>query len=179
MTGWNNRRQVKNRKRDKEGSSMNALIVFDAQSWSAGQMALAIAGTLAKSAYVRAVDVADINGLDLQGVDILILGCATQRWKPTPAMQGFLNSIPEGSLDGISLAIFDTRFPVPRPVTGSAARAMASELRKRGGSVVVPPQSFHRLGKEASLKKGEVERAVRWARTVTKTHRAYRLFRLQ
>jgi len=158
---------------------MNALIVYDGGSWSAGQIALAVAGTLGKSAQVTAIDVTAMNGLELQGVDVLIVGCATQRRKPTPAMQAFVEGIPEGSLDGVSLAIFDTRFPIPRLVTGSAARRMANGMRKRGGSMLVPPQSFFSIGRATPVKKGEVERAVRWARVVTKTHRAHHLFRLQ
>jgi hypothetical protein len=78
-------------------------------------------------------------------------------------------------LRGLAGACFDTRFRLPRFMTGSAAKVMAEKLREKGVSLLAEPESFFVKGTEGPLRDGELERASTWARTLVKeveaTHR--------
>jgi flavodoxin len=155
---------------------MNTLVVFDSQCRNTGQIVQTIVGTLSKSGRARAIDVSQVGHLDLEGVDVLIVGCATRRGKPTLAIQAFLDNIPDDKLDGLSVAGFDTSFPLPRLLGGSGAHKMAQRLRRREQGTLVPPTNFFVAGRRHAVKNGKVARAERWAHTVRKMHRAQQLF---
>jgi len=72
----------------------------------------------------------------------------------------FLERLPE--VDGTAAACFDTRFDKSRILTGSAAKAMARRLGRRGYRIVAEPESFFVLDSEGPLKEGELDRARRW-----------------
>ena len=88
---------------------------------------------------------------------------------------------------GVNVAAFDTRIHMNPLLSGSAAGSLASSLRKCGGTLVVPPESFFVKSEEkgaegiqdgdrvtrdkpakrpAELEAGELERSVAWARTL-------------
>ncbi|MGB3904740.1 MAG: flavodoxin domain-containing protein, partial [Anaerolineae bacterium] len=108
---------------------MNALILYDSTFGNTESIARAIADALAERGTVRLMRVSKAQATDLEGTDLLLLGCPTQRRKPTPAIRAFLASIPRGILGGMRAAAFDTRYRKPRLLTGSAARAIAKRLR--------------------------------------------------
>jgi flavodoxin I len=143
---------------------MNALIVYDSQFGNTERVAQRIASTLSEFGQARAVRVGQVHSGELQGVDMLILGCPTQGMRQTPSMQAFLASIPRELLSGLSIACFDTRF---RGVLWkiSAAPGMAKQLRAMGAELLVPPESFFvkSMKKEGPLLAGELERAASWA----------------
>jgi hypothetical protein len=60
-------------------------------------------------------------------------------------------------------ATFDTKVRRPR-LPGSAARAAAKQLRRRGWSQVLPSATFYVSGTQGPLLPGEIERAERWGR---------------
>ncbi len=66
---------------------MHALVVYDSQFGNTERIAAAIADTLRTTGEVRLAHVEPAHPLDLEGVDLLILGCPTQGWAPTVAMQ--------------------------------------------------------------------------------------------
>ncbi len=143
---------------------MNALIVYDSQFGNTERIAQRITSTLSEFGQARAVRVGQVHSEELQGVNMLILGCPTQGMRQTPAMQSFLASIPREWLSGLSVACFDTRF------RGgfwkfSAAPGMAKQLRTMGVGLLVPPESFFvkSMKKEGPLLAGELERAASWA----------------
>ena len=116
---------------------MNALIVYDSQFGNTERIAQRITSTLSEFGQARAVRVGQVHTEELQGVDMLILGCPTQGMRQTPSMQSFLASIPRESLNSLSVACFDTRF------RGglwkfSAAPSMAKQLRTMGVELLVP-----------------------------------------
>jgi hypothetical protein len=47
---------------------------------------------------------------------------------------------------------------------GYAAKPIADRLRKKGGSLVAPPEGFYVAGTEGPLLEGELDRAAQWAR---------------
>jgi NAD(P)H-dependent FMN reductase len=99
----------------------------------------------------------------VQAVDLLILGCPTQKWGTSPAMSSLLEYIPVEALKRVAVACFDTRLDEPQWLTGSAAERMTRKLRKRGASHLLPPESFLVKGAHGPLEDGELERAANWA----------------
>src|SRR6266487_4478677 len=100
---------------------MNTVVVYDSQYGNTERIAQTIADTLHAFGQVQAVRVDPAHPVSFQGVDLLIMGCPTQGFRPTLAMQSFLGTVPFQSLRGLAVACFDTRIHGP---FGSAARGM-------------------------------------------------------
>ena len=145
---------------------MNALVLYDSQYGDTEHIAQAITDALGEFGEARADRLDPTQPLELQGVDVFIVGCPTQGWRPTPAIQSFLEEVSSEELRNLVGACFDTRFRLPRFMTGSAAKVMAGKLREKGVSVLVAPESFFVKGSEGPLREGELERASMWARTL-------------
>jgi hypothetical protein len=105
-----------------------------------------------------------------------VLGSPTRGFRPGEGTQTFLAKLPADSLLGVKAAAFDTRID-PAGVTskmlkflvksfGYADKAMVSGLEKKGASMVSTAQGFIVTASEGPLKKGEMERAVEWAKTL-------------
>ncbi len=143
---------------------MNTLVIYDSQYGNTERIAQAIADTLRAFGRVQAVRVDPAHPVSFQGADLLILGCPTQGFRPTPAMQSFLGNVSYQSLGGLAVACFDTRFR-GRLWKHSAAPRMARQLRSMGVEPLVPLESFFvkAMKKEGPLLAGEVERAASWA----------------
>jgi len=169
---------------------MNILVVYDSLFGNTERVALSIAETLRAFGQVQAVRIEPSQSeelkrqdllrqnkatgvhlepahpVELQGVDMLILGCPTQAFKATPAMLSFLEEkISPASLSGMAVACFDTRVRGP---FGSAARTMAKKLQKKGVSLLLPPESFFVSGTQGPLKSEELDRAATWAQMLLK-----------
>ncbi|MCL4535527.1 MAG: flavodoxin domain-containing protein [Bacteroidetes bacterium] len=151
---------------------MNTLVVYDSQFGNTERIAQAIADALSEFGQARAVHLGQTRPAELREVDLLVLGSPIQGWKPTPAMQAFLERIPSGSLSSTKTACFDTRLRWPRLLRGSAADEIARQLRKKGTEPIVPPEGFSVKGKEGPLHAGEVERAANWARLLHEKYEA-------
>jgi flavodoxin I len=145
---------------------MNTLIIYDSTFGNTEKIAQAIADVVAGRGSVRTLRVAKVQSSDLEGVDLLVLGCPTHKQRPTDAVQAFLECVSKKSLKDISAAAFDTRYHKPRLLTGSAARRLAKSLRKAKASLLTSPESFFVVSREGPLEEGELERAAAWAREV-------------
>jgi len=143
---------------------MNVLVVYDSQYGNTQRIAQAVADTLREFGRVRLVCVDPAHPVELEDVDLLVMGCPTQGWRATPTMQSFLDGVSSEELRGLAIACFDTRFKMPRWMTGSAAGVMEEKLREKGVSLLVPPESFFVKGKRGPLRGGELDRAAAWAR---------------
>jgi flavodoxin len=147
---------------------MNALVVYDSQYGNTGRIAQAIADTLRTSGEVQAIRLEPGHPVELEGVEMLIVGCPTQGWRPTPAIRSFLKEVSSEELRSLAVACFDTRFRLPRLMTGSAARVMARTLQEKGVSLLAEPESFFLKDTEGPLRDGELDRAAAWARMLIK-----------
>lgn len=145
---------------------MNTLVVYDSLYGNTEQIAQTLAQTLQEFGTARLKSVEQVTGADLQDVDLLVLGCPTQGWHPTPAMHTFLASVTDAMLSGLDVACFDTRFHLPRFLTGSAAHALVDQMHKLGALVLMPPESFFVESKQGPLEEGELQRADGWARAL-------------
>lgn len=142
---------------------MNTLVVYDSQFGNTEQVARVIAGTLRAFGQAQAVRVDPAHPIELQGVDLLVVGGPTQSWGVTSGIRTFLEKIPPTQLHQMSVACFDTRLRQPRWLSGSAAGVMAKNLQKMGVAPRVLAESFLVSGKEGPLIDGELDRAAAWA----------------
>ncbi|HEU0028622.1 MAG TPA: flavodoxin family protein [Ktedonobacterales bacterium] len=145
---------------------MNALVVYDSQYGNTERVAQSIAEALSAFGKTRMVRASVAPAVELEGVDILILGCPTQGWRPTVAMRTFLENTSATQVRNQVIACFDTRFHRPRWLTGSAATVMARKLHQAGVRLAAPPESFFVVATEGPLEPGELERATAWARAL-------------
>lgn len=142
---------------------MNTVIVYDTQFGNTEEVAQTIAETLRNYGQVRTVRVEHTHPLYLEGVDLLILGCPTQKRNATSHMLSLLDYIPPISLSRLAVACFDTRLDQPQWLAGSAAERMTRKLGKKDISRLLPPESFLVEGMHGPLKEGELGRAKIWA----------------
>lgn len=148
---------------------MLALIVYDTKFGNTEKIAEAVGRGAGTAGSVRVIDVAEAARPLAQQPDLLLVGGPTQRHGLSPALRGFIDALPR-NLMGVPTASFDTRYRGATLLMGSAAADAAKRLRKAGGRVVAPPESFFiaRGGPPESqeLEAGELERAERWGRAV-------------
>ena len=147
-------------------NGVKTLIIYDSEYGNTEKIAQALAGTFQAMGQACAVRVNGIHPCELEGVDLLIIGAPTQKWRTTTAMQAFLEQIVPKSLCRLEVASFDTRYHKPRMITGSAAGVIARNLQHLGSRPLVPSESFFVTGRQGPLEAGELERVVAWARSV-------------
>ena len=157
---------------------MKAMVVYDSIFGNTEQIAQAIGNALGSPKDVEILRVGDVKPEHLTGLDVLIVGSPTRRFRPTSAISNFLKSIPKNGLKGIKVAAFDTRFtmdeiessifilPILVSIFGYAAKPIADKLKKKGGELAIPPEGFFVEGTEGPLKEGELERAADWAKQI-------------
>ena len=146
---------------------MKILIVYDSVYGNTEKIARAIAGALTPSGEVKVLCPSEVNLSELKAVDLLIVGSPTQGGRPTPAIQDFLNRLPEPAIKGINVAAFDTRFSTKLVgIFGYAAGKIAGSLKTKGGTLILSPEAFFVKGREGPLKEGELERAAGWAKRI-------------
>jgi hypothetical protein len=75
-----------------------------------------------------------------------------------PGVREWLDSL--GHLD-VHAAAVDTRIDAPPPLTGRAAKGIATKLRRHGCSLIAEPESFL-VTKDNTLKPGEEAHARHW-----------------
>jgi len=141
---------------------MNALVIYESEFGNTEQIARVIANALAGRGSARLESIYHMEHHTLDGVELLVLGSPTQYHEATPDMLAWLDRIPPGALYGLPVAVFDTRYRLPRLLSGSAAQVSGQAVQKQGGKLIAPPESFFVIEREGPLEAGEVERAVSW-----------------
>jgi len=158
---------------------MKVLVVYDSVYGNTEQVAFAISNSLSSEGNIEKVRVKELNIEQLQGLDYLIVGSPTHAFKPTKAIRTFLKSMSKNGLRGVKVAAFDTRiskdeansvaFNFLEKIFGYAAKPIADRLRKKGGTLIVPPEGFFVNDTEGPMKDGEIERAESWAKQIIKS----------
>ncbi len=144
---------------------MKVLVVYDTLFGNTEQLAQTIGSALSPLKEVEVVRVSKVTPKQLTGLKLLIIGSPTHGGRPTPAIQNFLNSLPESALKGINVAAFDTRLTTRLvAIFGYAAGKIAENLKKKGGNLITSPEGFFVKGKKGPLKDGELERAAAWVK---------------
>jgi flavodoxin len=155
---------------------MKALVVYESCFGNTEAIARAIGTGLAGSASVDTVEVLEAPQ-SIDGFDLCVVGGPThafgmtrrgtrddaqRRYGGSGGSTGLREWI-GGLHDGDSLAAtFDTRIVKVRHLPGSAAKAAAKALRRKGYRLLLPPASYYVTDVEGPLVEGEVERAQAW-----------------
>ena len=132
-------------------------------------MRLALRGTLRRAGSPTSMPE------QLTGVELLIVGSPTQKFRPTGATTKLLKAIPKNGLNGVKVAAFDTRFTEEEidririlaffvKIFGYAAKPIADRLVKKGGELLSAPEGFYVSETEGPLLEDELDRAGDWAR---------------
>lgn len=150
---------------------MNALVVYDSQFGNTEKVALAIADALRAFGQARAVHADPAHPVELNGLDLLVVGGPTQNMGATSGIRSIIEKLSPAQLRAVSVACFDTRYRQSQLFTGSAAAAMVKILQKRGVTPVAPAESFFVSRKAGPLVDGELDRAAAWARTLGQADR--------
>ena len=156
---------------------MKALVVYGSMYGNTEKVARAIGQALGSPDDVEVVAADGVRPEQLTGLTLLIVGSATQRFRPLSAVTSLLKSIPGNGLQGVKVAAFDTRFTEAEinririlaffvSIFGYAAKPIADRLQKKGGQLAMPPEGFYVADTEGPLLDGELERAAEWARKV-------------
>ena len=159
---------------------MKAIVVYDSVYGNTEQIALAIADALGTQAEVAHFRVNAVQVEQLTGVELLIVGSPTQRFRPTAPISNLLKNLANKSLKGVRVAAFDTRLTTDKieetPAlaffvrlfghSAYAAKPMGDMLKKKGGEQIVPPEGFFVEGIEGPLAQGELERAANWVKQI-------------
>ena len=153
--------------------TMKALILFDSLFGNTQKVAEAIGDALRHDFDVEVTALKTIDAAHFNPPDLLILGAPTHEFRPSPPTVEFLHKIPDGCLESIPVAAFDTRinldsiksrvFRFVVKTGGFAAKSIEKKLKMKGGRPLVESAGFEVLGKEGPLLDGELERAARWA----------------
>jgi flavodoxin len=148
---------------------MLTVVIYDTKFGNTERIAEAIGRGAGTQGSVRVMDINEAVQPFPERPDLMLLGGPTQRRGPTSDLRDFVASLPP-SLRDVPAASFDTRYRGSTLLMGSAAAAAAKGLRKAGGRIVAPPESFYiqRGGplERQGLEPGELERAEGWGRTV-------------
>jgi flavodoxin I len=147
---------------------MKVLVIYDSFYGNTEGIANSI-GT-AFGSDVKVMRIGEVKPSELESIDLLAVGSPTRWGKPSPAIQEFLNKVPETAIKGLNVAAFDTRLPTKLVgLSGFAAGKIADKLKTKGGSLIAPPEGFFTTGK--TLKEGELERATSWAKDIMKNNK--------
>ena len=149
---------------------MQTVVVYDSKFGNTEKIAEAIgrgAGSLGNVLVVAASEASDSL---VERPDLLLVGGPTQKRAMSPGLRAFLDAVVGQGIQRVATASFDTRYRGSTWLMGSAAGKAAERLRKAGGRLVSPPESFFisRSGplERQALEAGEVERAEAWSRAV-------------
>ena len=153
---------------------MRALVVYDSVFGNTEKIARQIGAALGAAGEVQVLRVSEVPAPLPAGLDLVVVGSPTRKFRPTPAIGGFLKSLAKGGLRGVRAAAFDTRIcpqDIPAGILrflvsrlGYAADPIARRLEAGGGLLAAPAEGFCVRGTEGPLREGELERAAAWAR---------------
>jgi flavodoxin len=152
----------------------NVLIVYDSVFGNTEKVAQAMGQALEPLGEVQVLRVSEVQSGQLTGVNVLIVGSPTRAFSPTPASKKLLEGIPDGGLEGVKVAAFDTRINVEEKgpaflkfmvkLFGYAAKPLAKRLQRKGGQLVIDPEGFYVEDTEGPLAERELDRAAAWAK---------------
>jgi flavodoxin len=156
---------------------MKALVIYDSVYGNTERIAQAIATALGSPEEVTTLRAGMAKPERLAGAELVIVGSPTQRMRPIPPVSDLLAAIPRGGLRNVKAAAFDTRIAQSEidkvgilaffvRIFGFAADTIAGKLRRKGATLVAPPQGFIVQGTEGPLQAGELERAAEWAKRI-------------
>lgn len=145
---------------------MNAIIIYDSKFGNTERIAKAIGHALEHEFDLSVHSVDEQPTLPV-GLELLVIGGPTHAHGLSQPMRTFLQDISAGELRDVMVLAFDTRFRMPKFISGTAAAKIAGALRRKGAKLIMPPESFFVSRTEGHpLEVGEEARAIAWAHDV-------------
>ncbi|MBC7249291.1 MAG: flavodoxin family protein [Anaerolineae bacterium] len=152
---------------------MHALVVYFSRFGNTRQVAEAVAATLGTAGSVRVLSMDQLTVSDMRNVDLVVMGAPTHRMSLPKEVGPVFKTLPKHILRGIPVAAFDTSYKMSALLARfTAAKKLTGKLRKLEGKQIVPPETFHVVGREGPLYDGEIERAREWAGLILKRSEA-------
>jgi flavodoxin len=150
---------------------MNVLVVYFSKFGNTQQVAEKIAETIAsangKDGSLRVLSSDQLEVVDIEAADLVVMGTPTHKMNLPEAVRPVFECLPRKVLRGKSVAAFDTSYKMSALLARfTAAKKLNNKLRKLGGKRIVPPETFHVVGREGPLYQGELERAHAWAEQI-------------
>jgi flavodoxin len=146
---------------------MNTLIVYFSKFGNTKQVAKAIAEVLGFDHSVRMISSDQLGPLDLQKVDLVVMGTPTHNMNLPKSVKPVFERLPRRILPKTPIAAFDTSYRLSAFLSRfTAAKKLARKLRKLGGKRIAPLETFHVVEREGPLYEGELERAREWTRLI-------------
>jgi len=155
---------------------VRVLTVYDSYFGNTEKIAHAIGNALDSQGDVEVLRVGKVKPEQVIGLELLIVGSPTRKFRPSAPITRLLKGIARNGLVGIKVAAFDTRFSASDQESaflrtllntfGYAAKPIADRLVRVDGELIIPPEGFIVVGTEGPLKEGELERAADWARRI-------------
>lgn len=149
---------------------MKSLVIYESLFGNTEKIAKAMATAI----HCKAKRVDDVELNNLKSIDLLLVGSPVHGGKATFTINDFIKKIPDGSLLNKKVAAFDTRFSpkdhglglrLLMKIIQFASPRIEKDLIKKGGIPAGKPEGFIVTEKDGPLKKGELERAVKWAKS--------------
>jgi len=141
---------------------MKALVLYDSNFGNTKLIAEEIAKNLGDD--VRLSSAKQFDGTDIDNIDLLVIGCPINGWRPTEAILVAINLLKSKLKDGLKYTTFDTR--VKLFIHGDAKEHISRILRDAGGKIVFEPRAFYVAGKKGPLYAGEIEKVAKWTATI-------------
>jgi flavodoxin I len=145
---------------------MKVLIIFDSYYGNTNLIALAIKDALEEYCDVIAKKYDEETIINLEGIDLLIVGSPTQHRKATLPIQQFLSDLKKLELKNFPTIVFDTRYKESIWKSGSAGKYIAKRIKKSGCKLIMPPESFFVTIEDGNLEEYESRRASNWAKEI-------------
>ena len=148
---------------------MKTLVLYDSKYGNTKIVAAAIGDAIGQAVpgEVDVLHVGEVAASEIGPVDLFILGSPTHGAMPSEAVQTCLAAMGPPKHEGARAATFDTRltWPFLERWGGFAASKMADALEEKGWTLLGEPAGIYVKGLfNVHLKKGELERAVAWAK---------------
>ncbi len=121
---------------------MNSLIAYESKFGNTHTVADIVGKALGSYGSAPVVDIESPDALNLDKVDLLVVGGPTQAHQMSPAMRVYRDALISKAGTGMRAAAFGTRLKGPGFLWGSAAKGIAEEFRRSRFLLVTPPQSF-------------------------------------
>jgi len=143
---------------------MKTLIVCHSKFGNTRAIANAIAEALKSAGNVELISFDQLDEVSFINTDLVVMGCPNHRMNLPRELHLVFEALPHRILQKTPAAVFDTSYKMSSLLASfSAAYKLASKVRRLGGKLVLPPETFFVIEKQGPLYDGEIERAKDWA----------------
>jgi flavodoxin len=152
---------------------MKSIVIYASHYGNTQEIAEAIGDALRASGPTQVCSIDAVPVPLPDQIDLVVMGGPTESHGLPEDLKRYLDRLEPGALHDKAVAVFDTRLNWPHWLSGSASAELAKRLDILGTWLIAPPESFlvsSGTGKvtKPMLRPGELERAVEWAKSLTR-----------